>query len=93
MEETVGSCNYGTCFCYSLFNKYLTSVCYLQVGFVWIFCKNKVMKILKQILRKQDEPAISEAFKQSVEDSWNDYLNGGKTYTQEEMEKQYGLSD
>ncbi|MBU1018534.1 AbrB/MazE/SpoVT family DNA-binding domain-containing protein [Patescibacteria group bacterium] len=37
------------------------------------------------------EPAKKKTFKEVLDESWKDYLNGGKTYTQEEMEEKYGL--
>ncbi|EKD63314.1 MAG: hypothetical protein ACD_51C00297G0001 [uncultured bacterium] len=36
-------------------------------------------------------PVKDKSFKETVEDSWQDYLNDGKTFTHEEMKKEYGL--
>lgn len=32
-----------------------------------------------------------KSFKESIEDSWDDYMKGGKVITQEELIKKYGL--
>lgn len=39
------------------------------------------------------KPVKEKTLAQEIEERWQDYLNGGKTYTQEEIEKKYGLRD
>ena len=49
------------------------------------------------VVIKEDQltlkPIKEKTLAQEIDERWQDYLNGGKTYTQEEIEKEYGLRD